>query len=167
MKSLSKGNNSRRDQLSSSSNLRESTALPLSSTLSTEPMFEDNTTYVTNERSRVGWSKQSEKEPSPPSIVDRVRSGRMAASVYSDYYKGQNGGPNGICQDDFDYTDRTYEKNKPSQLNNQKVETYQKSILEDKRKVGAEMKQSNHQDFEANNSSSDEDLIALLKVKHS
>ncbi|KAE8687866.1 Kinesin-13A [Hibiscus syriacus] len=40
VKSLSKGNNSKRDTLSSSSNLRESTALPLASSLSTDT-FED------------------------------------------------------------------------------------------------------------------------------
>ncbi|PON94559.1 Kinesin-like protein [Trema orientale] len=167
VKSLSKGNISRRDQLSSSSNLRESTALPLSSTLPTEPTFEDDITYVTNEKNKFGWSRQFEKDSSPPFVINRVPSGRvegsLAASVYSDYYKGQNGGPNSIGEDDYDYSDQTYEKDKPSPKNNGKVEIYQKSLLEDKRKIGAQMKQGNHQDFEAGNSSSDEDLIALLK----
>ncbi|XP_062090767.1 kinesin-like protein KIN-13B [Humulus lupulus] len=167
VKSLSKGNSSKRDQLPSSSNLRESTTLPLSSTLPTEPTFEDNKTYVTNEKSRFGWSKQFEKEPSPPFMVDRVLSGRIegnfAASDYSDYYKGENGGSIGITEDDFDYTNQAYEKDKSSQLNYKKVERNQKSLLEHKRKIGAQVKQRNDQDFEASNSSSDEDLMALLK----
>uniref|UniRef100_A0A803NZA9 Kinesin-like protein n=1 Tax=Cannabis sativa TaxID=3483 RepID=A0A803NZA9_CANSA len=167
VKSLSKGNNSKRDQLSSSSILRESTTLHLSSTLPTEPAFEDNKMYVTNEKSRFGWSKQFEKEPSPPFMVDRVLSGRIegnfAASENSDYYKGENGGPNGITEDEFDYTGQAYEKDKPSQLNYKKAESNEKSLLEQKRKIGAHIKQRNDQEFGASNSSSDEDLIALLK----
>ncbi|KAF4350476.1 hypothetical protein G4B88_018032 [Cannabis sativa] len=167
VKSLSKGNNSKRDQLSSSSILRESTTLHLSSTLPTEPAFEDNKMYVTNEKSRFGWSKQFEKELSPPFMVDRVLSGRIegnfAASEYSDYYKGENGGPNGINEDEFDYTGQAYEKDKPSQLNYKKAESNEKSFVEQKRKIGAHIKQRNDQDFGASNSSSDEDLIALLK----
>ncbi|EXB37019.1 Kinesin-related protein 6 [Morus notabilis] len=167
VKSLSKGNNSRRDQLSSSSNLRESTALPLPSVLPIESTFEDNMTCVTNEKNKFSRSKQIEKDLSPPFIVDRVPSrrieGSLAASVYSDYYKGQRGGPNGLCEDDFDYTEQYYEEEKPSQMNSKKVDTYQKSLLEDKRKIGTQMKHRNQQDFEANNSNSDDDLVALLK----
>ncbi|XP_060669055.1 kinesin-like protein KIN-13B [Ziziphus jujuba] len=167
VKSLSKGNSFRRDQLSSSSNLRDSTALPLTSILPTEPTFEDNITYVPNEKSRFGWSKQIEKEPSPPLNTDRVPSwrveGSLTASVYSDYYKGQKGGQNGTDDDDFDHYEPTYEQGKPSWMNNRKVETYQKSLLEDKRKIDSQIKQKNQPDFEVNNSGTDEDLIALLK----
>lgn len=86
----------------------------------------------------------------------------MAASVYSDYYKGQNGVLNGVVEDDFNYTDPTYEKDKPTKMNNKKIDNYQKSLLEDKSKINAQTKQRKQQDYEAN--SSDEDLIALLKV---
>lgn len=167
VKSLSKGNNSRRDQLSSSSNLRESTALPLPSALPIESTFEDNTTYVTNEKNKFGRSKQIEKEPSPPFNVDRVPSGRiegsLAASIYSDAYKGQRGDTNGIYEDDCDYNEQFYEEEKPSQMSTKKVQTNQKSLLEDKRKIGTLTKPRNKQDFEANNSNSDDDLVALLK----
>lgn len=125
-------------------------------------------TYVTNEKNKFSRSKQIEKDLSPPFIVDRVPSGRiegsLAASVYSDYYNGERGGPNGLCEDDFDYTEQYYEEEKPSQMNSKKVDTYQKSLLEDKRKIGTQMKHRNQQDFEANNSNSDDDLVALLKV---
>ncbi|GMN69791.1 hypothetical protein TIFTF001_038846 [Ficus carica] len=167
VKSLSKGNNSKRDQLSSSSNLRESTALPLPSALPIESTFEDNTTYVTNEKNKFGRSKQIEKEPSPPFNVDCVPSrrieGSLAASIYSDAYKGQRGGTNGIYEDDCDYNEQFYEEEKPSQMSTKKVQTYQKSLLEDKRKIGTLTKPRNKQDFEANNSNSDDDLVALLK----
>ncbi|XP_052118224.1 kinesin-like protein KIN-13B isoform X2 [Arachis duranensis] len=75
VKSLSKGNNSKRDPVSSS-NVRDSTVLNSgSSILSQDDTFEDEATNVYNEKNRFGWSKQLEREPSPPMIVDRVPSG--------------------------------------------------------------------------------------------
>lgn len=166
VKSLSKGNSSRRDLLSSSSNLRDSTALPLSSALPAESSFEDNTTYVTHEKNRFGWSKHIEREPSPPFNVDRVPSGRMEGSlpagVYSDYYRGHRGGHNELVEDDFDYSQRTYEHEKPPRASN-KVETYRKSILEDEGKINTQIKWRDMSNSEANNSNSDNDLNALLK----
>lgn len=168
VKSLSKGNSSRRDPLSSSSNLRDSTALPLSSALPAESIFEDNTTCVPHDKNRFGWSKQIEREPSPPFNMDRVPSGRieeiLPAGVYSDYYKGQRGGQNDMAEDDFDYSQQTYEQEKPPRVNNKKIETYHKSILEDKRKIDTPMKWRDMSNFEANNSGSVDDLNALLKV---
>ncbi|KAG6662281.1 kinesin-like protein KIN-13B isoform X2 [Carya illinoinensis] len=167
VKSLSKGNSSRRDPLSSTSNLRESTALPLSSALPAESIFEDNITSVANDKNRFGWPKQIETEPSPPFNVDRVTSGRMEgslpASVYSDYYKGQRGGQSDIAEDDFDYSEQTYEQEKPSRMNNKKLEAYQRSVLDDKRKIDTQVKWRDMADFEANNSHADDDLTALLK----
>ncbi|KAG6723685.1 hypothetical protein I3842_03G220500 [Carya illinoinensis] len=167
VKSLSKGNSSRRDPLSSTSNLRESTALPLSSALPAESIFEDNITSVANDKNRFGWPKQIETEPSPPFNVDRVTSGRMEgslpASVYSDYYKGQRGGQSDIAEDDFDYSEQTYEQEKPSRMNNKKLEAYQRSVLDDKRKIDTQVKWRDMADFEANNSHAADDLTALLK----
>ncbi|KAL1318646.1 hypothetical protein AAHE18_15G220100 [Arachis hypogaea] len=75
VKSLSKGNNSKKDPVSSS-NVRDSTVLNSgSSILSQDDTFEDEATNVYNEKNRFGWSKQLEREPSPPMIVDRVPSG--------------------------------------------------------------------------------------------
>lgn len=168
VKSLSKGNISKRDPLSSSSNLRDSTALPLSSALPAESTFEDNITYAPNDKNKFGWSKHNEREPSPPFNVDRVPSGRiegsLPASVYSDYHKGHRGGQSDMAEDDFDYSEHNYEQEKPSQTNNKKVETYQKSALEDKRKIDTQIKWRDMSGFAANNSHSDDDLNALLKV---
>lgn len=167
VKSLSKGNSSRRDQLSSSSNLRDSIQLPLSSGPLTEPTFEDNITNVPNEKVRFGWSKQNEKDSLPPLDVDRVPSwraeGSMAASVYSDLYKGQRDAQNGTGNEDFDYSEQTCEEEKPLRMNNKKVETYQKSRLEPN-KTDTYIKQKNRPEFEVNYSGTDEDLLALLKV---
>lgn len=93
--------------MSSSSSLRESTALPLSSISQNESTYKDNSPHISNEKNRYGWAKQSERLEV-----------NLSASVYSDYYMGQRGGQNGMSEDDF----------------------------------------------EANNTSSDYDLIALLKV---
>ncbi|KAK9269203.1 hypothetical protein L1049_000972 [Liquidambar formosana] len=185
VKSLSKGNSSssKKDMLSSSSNLRDSTALPLSSALPAEPTFEDGITDVPNEKNRFGWPKQIERETSPSYNVDRVPSGRaegkynvdrvpsgraegnLAASVFSDYYKGQRGGQGDITEHDFDYTEETYERERPLWMKNTKVETYQNSALEDDkmRKPDTQMKGRDLPDLKANNSQADDDLIALLK----
>lgn len=168
VKSLSKGSSSRRDPLSSSSNLRDSTALPLSSSIPAESTFEDNITYVPNDKNRFGWSKQIEREPSPSFNVDRVPSGRLEgslpATVHSDYYKRQRGGQNESLEDDFVYSDETYEQEKPSRVNSKRMETYPRSVSEDMRRSDNQIKQRDMSDFEAVNSHSDDDLNALLKV---
>ena len=165
MKSLSKGNNSKKDTLSSSSNLRESTAFPLASSLPTDT-FEDNITDVPFEKNKFGWSKQIERDTSPPFKVDRVPSGRAEgnlAAPYSDYYKGQRGGLNGMTEDDFDYSE-TYEQQKMSQKVNRKGQTYQMPSLEEKQKTDALTKRVDPSTFDDKNSHSDDDLNALLKV---
>ncbi|KAM5547735.1 kinesin-like protein KIN-13B [Rosa sericea] len=167
VKSLSKGSSSRKQQLSSSSNLRESTTLALSSSLSTDTTSEDNTLSVPQEKSSFGWSKQIDREPSPQYIVNRVPSGRaegrLPASVYSDSYKDQIGGQSTIGEDDFDYSDQTYEKERPSRPNSKKVQSYQTSAVEEKRKTGSQVKWRDQPDSEAINSNSDDDLIAVLQ----
>ncbi|KAJ0091442.1 hypothetical protein Patl1_13234 [Pistacia atlantica] len=167
VKSLSKGNSSRRDPLSSSSNLRESTALPLSSALPTKLLSDDNVTDLPNEKNRFGWAKQIDREPSPPSNLDHVPSGRaegnLAASVHSDHYKSQRGGQYDIAEDDYDYSVETYEQEKPLWMNNKKPENHQMLALEDRRKTDAMKKRRDIPACEANNSHSDDDLNALLK----
>lgn len=143
--------------------------MPLTSVLPTEPTFEDNITDVPSEKNSFGWPKPIERETSPPFNMDRVPSGRaegnLPVSVYSDYYKSQKGGQNGIDEDGFDYAEETYEQEKPSWLNNnKKVETYQISALEDRWRTDALMKHRDVPVFQANNSHSDDELNALLKV---
>lgn len=168
VKSLSKGNISKKDPLSSSLNLRDSTAFPVSSLLPTASNIEDNLPDIPNEINRFGWSKQIEKETSPPFKVDRVPSGRVEgnipASSYSDYYKGQRGGQSDVTEDDVDYSEEIYNQEKPSWIKNKKVETSQISALEDKmRKPESHIKRRELPDFEANNVRPDDDLNALLK----
>ena len=168
VKSLSKGNISKKDPLSSSLNLRDSTAFPVSSLLPTASNIEDNLPDIPNEINRFGWSKQIEKETSPPFKVDRVPSGRVEgnipASSYSDYYKGQRGGQSDVTEDDVDYSEDIYNQEKPSWIKNKKVETSQISALEDKmRKPESHIKRRELPDFEANNLRPDDDLNALLK----
>ncbi|EOY30806.1 ATP binding microtubule motor family protein isoform 2 [Theobroma cacao] len=167
VKSLSKGNNSKKDTLSSSSNLRESTALPLASALPTET-FEDNITDVPYEKNKFGWSKQIERDTSPPFKVDPVPSERAEGNVavpYSDYNKGQRGGLNGLTEDDFDYTEETYEQQKMLRKMNRKAQTYQMPALEEKWKTDALTKLVDPSTFDDNHSHSDDDLNTLLKRK--
>ncbi|KAE8735399.1 Kinesin-like protein KIF2C [Hibiscus syriacus] len=139
VKSLLKGNNSKKETVSSSSNLRKSTALPLASYFPAET-FEDNITDVRSEN-RFGWSKQIQRDPS--SKVDRVPSARTegnSAVPYSDHFKGQRGDLNSMAEDDFDDYEETYEQ--PKML--------QKTVVDPST-------------FDGNNSHSDDDLSALLK----
>jgi kinesin family protein 2/24 len=168
VKSLSKGNNSKRDPLSSS-NLRESTTLPLTSFSPSEPTFVDSIADFPNEKSRFGWSRPTERETSPPFNMDRVPSGRaegnLSASVQTDFYKVQSVGQSGIIANDCNYTEESYEHEKPSWMNNnKKVDTFQKSALEDRRRTDTLMKQRDVLAVQANNSHSDDELNVLLKA---
>ncbi|KAI7987741.1 Kinesin-like protein KIN-13B [Camellia lanceoleosa] len=160
VKSLSKGNNSKRDPLSSSTNLRSSIALPLTA-------LEDNILDVPCESNKFGWTKQTERESSPSFNIERVPSGRahgnLVASLFSDNYRGQRGG--GDITEDFDYTETTNEQDKPSLMMNKKLDNYQASALEDKlRKIGMQTKRRDIADVEADNSNATiYDLNALLK----
>ncbi|PPD85905.1 hypothetical protein GOBAR_DD17132 [Gossypium barbadense] len=104
VKSLSKGNNAaKKDSLSSSSNLRDSTALPLASSLPTDS-FED---IIPDNKPR--WSDRIERDTSPFK-VDRVPSGRVEGNVsvaYPDYYMGQKSGLNRMAEDDLDHSEET------------------------------------------------------------
>lgn len=161
VKSLSKGNISKKDPLSSYSNLRDSTVIPLSSAIPpTKSSFQDVVSDLPNDKNRFGWHKQIEKETSPPFNVDRVPSGRaegdLSPSVYSNLYKGQSD----FVEDDFDFTE-TYEQEKK----NKKVEAYQISALEDNktRKINNKTNGRDLLEFQAKNSHTEEDLKALFK----
>ncbi|XP_022730955.1 kinesin-like protein KIN-13B [Durio zibethinus] len=162
VKSLSKGNNSKKDMPSSLSNLRESTALSLASPLPTDT-FEDNITDVPFEKNKFGWSKQIERDISPPFKVDHVPSGRIEGNLavpYSDCFKGQRDGLNGMAEDDFE---ETYEQQKMLQKINSKALTYQMPSLEEKLKTDALSKRVDPTIFDDNNSHLYDDLSALLK----
>ncbi|KAG4388523.1 hypothetical protein GLYMA_09G190500v4 [Glycine max] len=165
VKSLSKGNTSRRDPLSSS-NLRDSTVLPGSSVLSHDDTLEDETTYVSSDKNRFGWPKQLEREPSPPNNVDRVPSGRMGGnlipSVYSDPQNGQRGSQKARTANEYDYLGPTYEQDR-TRKTSKRVDNNQLSAVGDKRKIESRVKLVDELHFEANHSDPDDNLNALLK----
>ncbi|XP_020233234.1 kinesin-like protein KIN-13B [Cajanus cajan] len=165
VKSLSKGNSSRRDPLSNS-NLRDSTVLPGSSVLSHDDTFEEETTYVSSDRNQFGWPKQQEREPSPPNNVERVPSGRMGGnlvpSVYSDPQNGQRGSQNDRTANEYDYLGPTYEQDK-TRKTSKRVDNNQLSAVEDKRKKESRVKRVDASHSEANHSDPDDNLNALLK----
>lgn len=168
VKSLSKGNVSKRDPLSSSSNLRDSTAFPLSSVAPTKLTSEDNLTDVPHEKNRFGWAKQIEKESAAPTGVNRICTGRaegfLVASVFQEYCKGQRGDQYDVTEDDYDYSEETFEQEKTSYSNKEKLETNRMLALEDMQKTDAVKNRRDLPSFEANNSHSNDDLNALLKV---
>ncbi|XP_077220031.1 ATP binding microtubule motor family protein [Tasmannia lanceolata] len=164
VKSLSKGNTTKKDPLSASLNLRESTASPLSSTLPPVSSFEgNNNVAVSIETNRFGWHKQVELETSLPFNMDRGFTGRdegLLASAYGDYSKEHRGLTTGK---EFDFSEESYEQSKIS-WKNEKPNKYPVLASEHKtRKVETQGKWKDLPDFEANNSNPEEDLNALLK----
>lgn len=64
----------------------------------------------------------------------------------------------------YDYSEETYEQEKTSWMNDAKLENYQMPASWDKRKIDVVKKRRDLSSFEANNSHSNDDLNALLKV---
>ncbi|GKV27020.1 hypothetical protein SLEP1_g36228 [Rubroshorea leprosula] len=119
VKSLSKGNNPRKDVLSSTLNQKESTTLPLSSALPTASLVEDDITNT--------WPEQNER-------------------------------------DDPDASEDSYEPEKPMWKKNGKPNPYSFSSSEDKvRKPNGQTKWKGLPKSDVKNSSSDDDLNALLQ----
>ena len=165
MKSLSKGNNPKKDFSASTLNLRASTAVPLSSGLPTVSTVESNSFDVSNGTNRFGWSKHIEKEVSLPFSVDRVPSGGEevhVASSYNNYYREQR---SFTTAEEEDFAEEDYEREKRSQRKG-KADTYSGSGYEDKaRSVDNQTKWKDVPDRDANSLRSDDDLNALLKVR--
>ena len=164
VKSLSKGNNPKKDLSASTLNLRESTAVPLSSglpTVSTLDSFD-----VANGTNRFGWSKHIEKEVSLPFSMDCVPSGREEVHVafsYNNYYREQ--GRSFTTSEEEDFVEEDYEQEKRSRRKG-KADTYSASGYEDKsRRVDNQTKWKDVPDTDANSLRSDDDLNALLKVR--
>ncbi|XP_076889823.1 kinesin-like protein KIN-13B [Bidens hawaiensis] len=120
VKSLSKGSSSRKDLSSSMSNLRNSIALPVSSsalTRSEDVKFEKQP-YETN---RFGWPKQTDRGPVGRSMV---------YTPPTENYRSDYGGTDEeIMEDDFDYS---MEVNEPKNIPKfEKPVTQMKPIVED------------------------------------
>ncbi|WVZ15309.1 hypothetical protein V8G54_012875 [Vigna mungo] len=163
VKSLSKGNNSRRDPLSSS-NLRESTVLAGSSILAHDDTLEDEITYVSSDRNRFGWPKHPERELSPNN-VDRVPSGRMggnlASSGYSNPPNGPRGGQNDRTANEYDYIGPIHEQDR-TRKTIKRVDNNHLSAFEDKKKIESRVN-IDASLFQTTYSDPDDNLNALLK----
>ncbi|KAL2929223.1 Kinesin-like protein KIN-13B, partial [Bienertia sinuspersici] len=136
VKSLSKGNNSKRD-LASSTVTKDTLSQSLNSGgLAQSSNLEDMTTDGLNGSGRFGWPREHEREVSLSPKVERVHSGRADntfVSGYSDYFRGQKGG-----------------------LGDMSVDDYVPATTENRMRKDAN-------DFSSNNMSSDDDLNVLLK----
>lgn len=166
VKSLSKGNNPKKDLSASTLNLRESSAIPLSSALPAASTLESNNFDIANGTNRFGWSKQNEKGMPSPFNVDRVPSGREevhVASSYTNYYMEQRRDFTTAEEDDF--SDEDYEQEKWAQRRG-KMDKYSVSGFEDNvPRIDAHAKWKDGPDTDASSSlRADDDLNALLKV---
>ncbi|XP_008797783.3 kinesin-like protein KIN-13B [Phoenix dactylifera] len=133
VKSLSKGSNKK--DISTATNLRESTAAPLSNALS-------------------AFSSPEDHAPSG-------REERTVASSYASYFREQTKGSTAV--EDYDYSEEAYEQDKPSWKKG-KSDAYSASPLEDRvRRVDSCTKWKNVPEVDASDLHSDDDLNALLK----
>ena len=160
VKSLSKGNTSKRD-ITSSTTSKDSNSQPFSSGPGQQLNVEEITTDSLNGSSRFGWSRELEREASASPKIERVPSGRAdsaAVSGYTDYYRGQNGGLIDMTVDDDDTSADVYEQEKRYRIKNKKPETFHVLAAENRTR-------KEHTDFYLNNMNSDDDLNTLLKVR--
>ncbi|KAJ8442440.1 hypothetical protein Cgig2_018717 [Carnegiea gigantea] len=167
VKSLSKGNNSKKDLMSSGANLKDLNAPTLGSSSILTSNSEDRTAEGLNGSGRFGWPREVERETSPSPNIERVLSGKAennVASGYSGYYRGQQGGVVDMSVDDNDDSEDVFDQEKPSWITNRKAETYRIPPAENNmKKNDSQTKMKEFTDFSGNNSSSDDDLNALLK----
>ncbi|KAI6679475.1 hypothetical protein NL676_033356 [Syzygium grande] len=137
VKSLSKGNSSKKDLMSSSLNIRDSTTFPLSSLSTAESNFENNMDETANEKKNFLRPKRMNREASPPINVD-----------------GTDGG---WCEGNYNVLE------KPLRMSINKVETSQISDIEEKRRAEIQLEGREVQEFDAMNLHLEDDLTALLK----
>lgn len=154
VKSLSKGNNSKRGF--SSTAPKDSNSQSLSS-----GNLEDMTNDGLNGSGRFVWSREQEREreASLSPKIERVPSGKAdntSVSGYSEYVRGQRGGLVDMSVDDYDNPEDVFEQEKPYLMKNKKAETYHVPAAENRMR-------NNLTDVSSNNMSSDDDLNALLK----
>ncbi|KAF8036466.1 hypothetical protein BT93_C2247 [Corymbia citriodora subsp. variegata] len=167
VKSLSKGNSSKKDLMSSSLNIRDSTTFPLSSLSTAESNFENNMDETANEKKNFLRPKRMNREASPPINVDCTDGGwcegNMAESLYSGAYKQQKGFLEDPILKDADYSADYNVLEKPSKVSINKLETSQISDIEEKRRAEIQLEGRELQGFDATNLHLEDDLNALLK----
>ncbi|KAI7754109.1 hypothetical protein M8C21_014732, partial [Ambrosia artemisiifolia] len=127
VKSLSKGSSSKKDVSSSTSNLRNSIALPVSSTTLTR--FDDVIPEKPHETNRFGWRKQTDKDVSSLTM-DHVPVGRSTTYTppTENYISDNDGTDEEIMEDDFDHSMEVIEPKNISRF--EKPDTQMKPIVE-------------------------------------
>lgn len=167
VKSLSKGNSSKKDLMSSSLNIRDSTTFPLSSLSMAESNFENNMDETANEKKNFLRPKRTNREASPPINVDCTDGGwcdgNLAESLYSGAYKQQKGFLQDPVSKDSDYSADHNVLEKPSRMSINKIETSQISDIEDKHRAEIQLEGRELQEFDTTNLHLENDLNALLK----
>ncbi|KAL9242368.1 hypothetical protein vseg_016376 [Gypsophila vaccaria] len=138
VKSLSKGNNSKREQISSTAP-RDSQTVNSSSAVA--PNLEDSANDDLSGSGRFGWSREFERETPPSPHIERVHSGRAENGLVD------------MSIDNYGYSVDTNESESPW-MKNKNAETH---------RVAAAEIRTRGNDYRANNASSDDDLNALLK----
>ncbi|KAK1312514.1 Diatom spindle kinesin 1 [Acorus calamus] len=166
VKSLSKGNNSKKEFSTASSNLLESTTSPLSSMLPITSNFGSSLAGTSSEANRFGSSKQIQIEASPSFNMDRVASRRESDSLCNgdvDYFKNHRGK---VCLtgEDFDSSEYPYEQEKRP-WKPVKPETYTLSTVDDKMKCSDVMmrRRDMSSGVEINGLRTEDDLNVLLQ----
>ncbi|XP_068652885.1 kinesin-like protein KIN-13B isoform X2 [Aristolochia californica] len=162
VKSLSKGNNSKKDPLSSTLNFRDSTALPLSKVLSVN----GNSVDMSNETNRFGWSKQPQMETSlPPSMKNKFSGGDdgQLGSVYLNYSREQQVGRGYATGEELDFPDESYGQDKQPGRKGKPMMHRVSATESNTRKSEAQLKWKELPDSDANGFNADNNLNALLK----
>ncbi|KAK8955381.1 Diatom spindle kinesin 1 [Platanthera guangdongensis] len=157
VKSLTKSSNPKKDLSSTAPNLRESTAVPLSSVLPNHPSSENSNIELINETNKFGWPKHITREESPPLNMEYTgREDRQLASSYSNH---SNYSRNSSTPEEYG----AYEQDKRSM---RKAESYLPAGFEDKTpKVTSQTRKVGVYDMNTNSLSSDDYFNDLLKVR--
>ncbi|XP_030541783.2 kinesin-like protein KIN-13B [Rhodamnia argentea] len=167
VKSLSKGTSSKKDLMSSSVNIRDSTTFPLGSLSAVESNFENNMDETANEKKNFLQPKRMNREASPPINVDCTDGGwfegNVSDSLYSGAYKQQKGFLQDPILKDSDYSADYNVLEKPSRMSINKVEISQISDIEEKRRAEIQLEGRELQDFDTTSLHLEDDLNALLK----
>lgn len=155
VKSLTKTSNPKKDLSSTAPNLRESTAVPLSSVLPNHPSSENGNTELVNDTNKFGWPKHITREESPPLNMEYTgREDRQLASSYSNH---SNHSRNSSTPEEYD----VYEQDKRSM---RKAESYLPTAIEDKtQRVSSQARKAGIYDMNPSSLSSDDYLNDLLK----
>ncbi|XP_074338224.1 kinesin-like protein KIN-13B isoform X1 [Apium graveolens] len=133
VKSLSKGTSSfRKDTLSSSLNIRSSTALPLSSVSTSASGSSDSPIEVVNVSNRFGWPKKSEIEPTESFAFERVPNGQVESSSTSQVFQVK------VVEDYYEPDEETREQDNRFQTRNSTQTNAKNTTTSEARKTNSD-----------------------------